>query len=95
MAATSESPVDGRTFVSDGGFAIDAKIAKPAAMPTKVLPRDIPLNGNYVMYLRSVAPQSRLRFKGPEVSYFAPLLASVSSGRPGASAFAQIFSSCA
>ena len=29
---------DGRTFVTDGGMAIDAAIAKPAALPTDVLP---------------------------------------------------------
>lgn len=29
---------DGRTFVSDGGLAIDAALAKPAALPTVVLP---------------------------------------------------------
>jgi len=92
---------DGRTFVSDGGLAVDAKIAKPDAMPKKVLPvangkiiagrltakftdeialsalrpgtskntfigpRDIPVNGNYVTFLRRAAPQSRLRFNGP------------------------------
>jgi hypothetical protein len=28
-------------------------------------PRDIPVNGNYVAFLRRVAPQSRLRFRGP------------------------------
>jgi len=92
---------DGRTFVSDGGLAVDAKIAKPDAMPKKVLPvesgkiiegrlnvkytdeialsalrpgtmkntllgpRDIPINGNYVTFLRRVAPSSRLRFTGP------------------------------
>ena len=28
-------------------------------------PRDIPINGNYVTLLRSVAPRSRLRFNGP------------------------------
>ena len=28
-------------------------------------PRDIPVNGNYVTFLRLVAPQSRLRFNGP------------------------------
>jgi hypothetical protein len=32
---------------------------------TFVGPRDIPLNGNYVTFLRRVAPQSRLRFKKP------------------------------
>ncbi|HEX5214092.1 MAG TPA: hypothetical protein VFV98_01445 [Vicinamibacterales bacterium] len=92
---------DGRTFVSDGALAVDAKIARPDAMPKKVLPvesgktiagrltgkyadeialsglrsgprtntflgpRDIPLNGNYVTFLRGVAPRSRLRFSGP------------------------------
>jgi hypothetical protein len=92
---------DGRTFVSDGALAVDAKIARPEAMPKKVIPvesgktiagrltgkytdeialsalrtgtrpntflgpRDIPLNGNYVTFLRSVAPRSRLRFNGP------------------------------
>jgi len=29
---------DGRTFVSDGGLAIDAAIAKPATLPTIVIP---------------------------------------------------------
>jgi hypothetical protein len=92
---------DGRTFVTDGGLAIDVAIARPAKMPTtrltvdngKILerhfnatqtdevalsalrtsghkntflgPRDIPVNGNYVAFLRRVAPQSRLRFRGP------------------------------
>ncbi len=92
---------DGRKFVSDGAMAVDATIAKPNAMPKKVLPvesgktiaknftakytdeislaalrpgtransflgpRDIPVNGNYVTFLRRVAPQSRLRFNGP------------------------------
>ena len=92
---------DGRMFVTDGGFMIDAKIARPDKMPALVLPvengkiiesrvkgpfqdeialsalragttanqflgpRDIPLNGNYVRFLRSVAAQSRLRFNGP------------------------------
>jgi hypothetical protein len=89
---------DGRMFVTDGGMAIDAKVAKPATMPTTVLPgklldgyikaqgpdeigldalrlgslkntflgpHDIPINGNYVAFLRRVAPRCRLRFKGP------------------------------
>jgi hypothetical protein len=29
---------DGRTFVTDGGFTIDAAIAKPSTMPATVLP---------------------------------------------------------
>ena len=29
---------DGRTFVSDGPFSIDAALAKPAIMPSHVLP---------------------------------------------------------
>jgi hypothetical protein len=89
---------DGRIFVTDGGMAIDATVAKPATMPTTVLsgklldgyikaqgpdemgldglrvgnskntflgPHDIPVNGNYVAFLRRVAPRCRLRFKGP------------------------------
>ena len=28
---------DGRTFVTDGGFAIDAALAKPAALPSQVI----------------------------------------------------------
>jgi hypothetical protein len=92
---------DGRTLVSDGALAVDAAIAKPASLPTVVLPvesgtilerqmnaaptdevalislgsgtmkntflgpRGIHLNGNHVTFLRRVAPQSRLRFRGP------------------------------
>ncbi len=29
---------DGRTFVTDGGMSIDVAVAKPAALPTEVLP---------------------------------------------------------
>jgi len=29
---------DGRTFVTDGGFTVDAVIAKPATLPTVVIP---------------------------------------------------------
>jgi hypothetical protein len=29
---------DGRTFVTDGGIALDAALAKPAALPERVLP---------------------------------------------------------
>jgi hypothetical protein len=92
---------DGRKLVSDGALTVDAAIAKPASMPTTVLPvesgrilerqmtaaptdevalmslgpgtmkntflgpRGIHLNGNHVAFLRRVAPQSRLRFRGP------------------------------
>jgi hypothetical protein len=30
--------IDGRTFVSDGGLAIDAALAKPATLPPNVIP---------------------------------------------------------
>jgi hypothetical protein len=29
---------DGRTFVSDGGLAIDAEVAKPASLPSTIIP---------------------------------------------------------
>ena len=87
-------------FVTDGGFALDAVVARPKTMPrdiqgeqsakaltghlallnptdvglselktgaktnTFVAPR-IALNGNYISFLRRVAPGARLRVKGP------------------------------
>ena len=90
---------DGRTFVTDGGLAVDAAVAKPEALPpaklpaetgkvfeghlkaahadevdvadlklgghknTFVGPRGIGVSGNYVNYLRSTLPKSRLRFR--------------------------------
>jgi len=35
---------DGRTFVTDGGLSVDAKLAKPAALPTVVLPPETAKN---------------------------------------------------
>ena len=32
---------DGRTFVTDGGLAIDAALAKPAALPARVVPAKV------------------------------------------------------
>jgi hypothetical protein len=36
---------DGRTFVTDGGMAIDAALAQPATLPAKVLP---PASGSFI-----------------------------------------------
>ena len=90
---------DGRTFVTDGGMAIDASVARPSTMPAAVLgpqsgvllsrhfaaqfddevgfrdlgpgpfkntfatPKGIAVNGNYVDYLRGLAPAHRLRLR--------------------------------
>ena len=91
---------DGRRWVSDGGLAIEIDIAKPATLPTIVIPPEsskivlgytttphlqeiglgqlqagsrpntfvspdgVGVNGNYVTFLRKMAPRARLRFRG-------------------------------
>ena len=32
---------DGRTFITDGGLAVDAALARPAALPTRELPAKV------------------------------------------------------
>jgi hypothetical protein len=90
---------DGRTFVTDGGLSVDAKLARPAAMPSGELPPasakvlagylaapydketgigelqpgsakntfttsdGVVLNGNYITFLRQVAPPARTRLR--------------------------------
>jgi hypothetical protein len=56
---------DGRTFVSDGGLAIDAAIAKPAVLPSTVLPES-----------SSRSLQGHLSRKNPKEVGFADLKAS-------------------
>ena len=90
---------DGRTFVTDGGLFIDAKVAKPASLPSDAIaaasakvieehfnaphdhelglqslrpgdakntfttPDGVVLNGNYITFIRSVAPPARTRLR--------------------------------
>ena len=92
---------DGRVFVTDGGFALEAALARPKTMPPEiqgpqgaqalaghlalanptdaglaelktgtrknsfVAPNGLELNGNYIGFLRRVAPAARLKMKGP------------------------------
>jgi hypothetical protein len=50
---------DGRTFVTDGGLAIDVAFAKPAQLPTRELPPKV----TYINFLRRTLPARSVRFR--------------------------------
>jgi hypothetical protein len=62
---------DGRTFITDGGLAIDTALAKPASLPARELPGKV-LDGQLAAAHKAEYRFSDLRVEKPSRTYASP-----------------------